>query len=181
MDYKEKAQAAAQEILTAFEEGTIPTALARMFIHRKNDVPARRWSFSNRLLAALRGHNDARGFRQWKEVGRFVKAGERSFSILVPRMGKAKEDDEQWGIKAGDPIVTGFVTAPVFGFSQIDGAPLPGEEEEASFIEALPVVEVRHLVHLPRPGRVLARAAGASRVGHCALHAVGLPFPIGTR
>jgi len=142
MDYKEKAQAAAQEILTAFEEGTIPKALARMFIHRKNDVPARRWSFSNRLLAALRGHNDARGFRQWKEVGRFVKAGERSFSILVPRMGKAKEDDEQWGIKAGDPIVTGFVTAPVFGFSQTDGEPLPGEEEEASFIESLPVVEV---------------------------------------
>lgn len=142
MIQKEKAQAAAQEILTAFEEGSIPKALANIFIHRNHDVPCRRWSFSNRLLAALRGHHDARGFRQWKEVGRYVKAGEHSFSILVPCMGKAREDDEARGIQAGDPVVVGFVTAPVFGYRQTDGAPLPGEEEEAGFIDSLPVVEV---------------------------------------
>jgi hypothetical protein len=100
MNYKEKAQAAAQEILTAFEEGTIR---ARMFIHRENDVPARRWSFSNRLLAALRGHNDARGFRQWKEVGRFVKVRRTFLQHPGPAHGKAKEDDEQGGSKPAIP------------------------------------------------------------------------------
>ena len=85
MDFKEQAQAAAQVILDAFEQGTIPQALAQVFIHRTDDVPARRWSFSNRLIAALHGHFDARGFRQWKTVGRYVKAGQRAFHILVPR------------------------------------------------------------------------------------------------
>ncbi|HBL26181.1 MAG TPA: hypothetical protein DD490_05025 [Acidobacteria bacterium] len=142
MDKKEKAQAAAQEILTAFEEGSIPKALARMFVHRNHDVPCRSWSFSNRLLAALRGHFDARGYRQWQEVGRFVKAGERSFSILVPCMYKAKEDDPAREIQAGDLVVKGFATAAVFGYRQTDGEPLPGEAEEEVFVDSLPVVEV---------------------------------------
>jgi hypothetical protein len=142
MVFKEKAQAAAQEILTAFEQGLIPQALAQVFIHRNHDVPARRWSFSNRLIAALHGHHDARGFRQWKAAGRYVKAGQHAFHILVPNKITAKEDDEARGIKAGDPLVIGFLSAAVFGYSQTDGEPLPGEEEEAAFIESLPLVEV---------------------------------------
>lgn len=142
MDFKEQAQAAAQVILDAFEQGTIPQALAQVFIHRTHDVPARRWSFSNRLIAALHGHFDARGFRQWKAVGRYVKAGERAFHILVPRTITAKEDDDERGIQPGDSIVIGFLSAAVFGYSQTDGEPLPGEEEEARFIESLPLIEV---------------------------------------
>lgn len=142
MFYKEKAQAAAQEILTAFEQGTIPKALAQVFIHRNDDVPARRWSYSNRLIAALHGHHDARGFRQWKEVGRYVKAGEHAFHILVPHMVTAKEDDEERGIKAGDSMVVGFLSAAVFGYSQTDGAPLPDNEEEERFVDSLPLIEV---------------------------------------
>lgn len=142
MFFKEKAQAAAQEILTAFEQGLIPQALAQIFIHRNHDVPARRWSFSNRLIAALRGHHDARGFRQWKAAGRYVKAGEHAFHILVPHKITAKEDDEERGIKTGDSMVIGFLSAAVFGYSQTDGEPLPGEEDEASFINALPLVDV---------------------------------------
>ena len=142
MDFKEQAQAAAQVILDAFEQGTIPQALAQVFIHRTHDVPARRWSFTNRLISSLHGHFDARGFRQWKAVGRYVKAGERAFHILVPRTIIAKEDDAERGVKAGDSIVIGFLSAAVFGYSQTDGAPLPGEEEEARFIESLPLIEV---------------------------------------
>ncbi len=142
MFFKEKAQAAAQEILTAFEQGTIPKDLAQVFIHRNDDVPARRWSYSNRLIAALRGHHDARGFRQWKEVGRHVKAGEHAFHILVPHKITAKEDDEEKGIKAGDVMVVGFLSAAVFGYSQTDGAPLPGDEDEVRFVDSLPLIEV---------------------------------------
>jgi hypothetical protein len=142
MFFKEQAQAAAQVILDAFEQGTIPQALAQVFIHRTHDVPARRWSFSNRLIAALHGHHDARGFRQWKAMGRHVKAGQRAFHILVPRIVEAREDDAERGIKAGDSMVIGFLSAAVFGYSQTDGEPLPGEEEEARFIDSLPLIEV---------------------------------------
>ena len=54
----------------------------------------------------------------------------------------AKEDDAEKGIKAGDALLIGFLSAAVFGYSQTDGEPLPGVEEEAAFIDSLPLVEV---------------------------------------
>jgi hypothetical protein len=38
--------------------------------------------------------------------------------------------------------VTGFVCVPVFGYAQTEGDPLPGAEEEAAFLSALPLVEI---------------------------------------
>ena len=64
MKYYGKAQQVANEILKAFEEGELPKALAQVFIHRNADCPANGWSWNNRILIALRGHYDARGFRQ---------------------------------------------------------------------------------------------------------------------
>jgi hypothetical protein len=65
-----KASTVAQQILTAFEEGTVPKALAHLFIHRNVDCPTSEWSWRDRLLVALNGHYDARGYRQWQEAGR---------------------------------------------------------------------------------------------------------------
>ena len=67
-----KAEAAARTILEAFQSGNLPKSLAPIFIHRKDDVPCRQWSWSNQLLTALAGHSDARGFRQWEAAGRHV-------------------------------------------------------------------------------------------------------------
>jgi hypothetical protein len=58
-----KAETVAQQIITAFEEGTIPKALAQLFIHREVDCPAAEWSWRNRLLVALGGPYDARDYR----------------------------------------------------------------------------------------------------------------------
>jgi hypothetical protein len=55
---------------------------------------------------------------------------------------RAKEDDEARSIRAGDPLVTGFIAVPVFGLTQTEGEPLPHEVEDAAFIDALPLVEV---------------------------------------
>ena len=38
--------------------------------------------------------------------------------------------------------MVGFLSVPVFGYSQTEGGPLPGAEEEAAFIDALPLVDV---------------------------------------
>jgi hypothetical protein len=142
MQYKGRAEAVAQEIIEAFQRGDIPEALANVFIHRNVNSPSNRWSWSNRLLVALCGHCDARGFRQWQAVGRNVRKGERAFHILGPCIIKAKKDDEERGIRRGDPCLIGFTSVPVFGYSQTEGDPLPELDQEARFLESLPFVAV---------------------------------------
>src|SRR5690349_12380838 len=89
-----KAGEAAADILKAFQDpDTLPKPLAHVFVHRKDAAPCRRWSWNNQLIAALRGTADARGFRQWQQVGRQVKKGEKAFYILAPLV-KKKTDEE---------------------------------------------------------------------------------------
>ncbi len=142
MNLKGIAKQVAEEILDAFKAGKLPNALANVFIHHKMDCPSESWSWRNRLLTALHGHYDARGFRQWQKVGRSVTKGSRAFYILAPMTVKAKEDDEDRGIQAGDTRVIGFRALPVFGYTQTEGEPLPGAAEETAFIEALPLINV---------------------------------------
>lgn len=137
-----RVSAIANDILAAFESGELPQALAQLFIHRKVDVPSRAWTWTNRLVALRRGHVYAAGFRQWQEVGRHVKKGEHAFHILAPRITKAKEDDEDRGVKEGDPITLGFLAVPVFGYLQTEGEPLSGIEDTPEFLDGLPLVEV---------------------------------------
>jgi len=88
-----QAENAAGRILEAFQAGSVPKALAPVFVRRKDDVPCRAWSWSNQLLVALAGHSDARGYRQWQQVGRHVRKGEKGFHILVPMVGKKTVED----------------------------------------------------------------------------------------
>lgn len=136
--YYGKAQAAADRIVAAFRAGKIPEALAQVFVHRADDVPCRSWSVLNQLIVALAGSSDARGFRQWQAVGRYVNKGERSIHILVPLCRKA-EDPE-----TGEERVHlyGFKGAPVFGFEQTGGAPLPVDHAAQRFLDSLPLVTV---------------------------------------
>jgi hypothetical protein len=139
---RERVSAIANDILAAFGSGELPQALAQLFIHRKVDVPSRAWTWTNRLVALRRGHVYAAGFRQWQEVGRHVKKGEHAFHILAPRITKAKEDNEDRGVKEGDPITLGFLAVPVFGYLQTEGEPLSGVEDTPEFVDGLPLVAV---------------------------------------
>jgi hypothetical protein len=142
MKLSEKAQEVAEDMLRAFESGQVPKAMAQVFIRHEYPFPAQQWSWANRLLVALRGHYDARGYRQWQAAGRQVKKGERACHILVPRTMRVKEDDEERGLREGDIVVTGFLAAAVFGLDQTEGEPLPHMESEAPFLDSLPMVEV---------------------------------------
>jgi len=138
-----KAEQVATEILDALKAGVIPAVMATTFISPPvTGSPMARWSWRNRLIAALHGHRDARGFRQWEEVGRRVRRGERAFYILGPCTVSAKVDDPERGIEAGDPKLVGFRAIPVFGYSQTEGEPLPWVEEERRFFDSRPLVEV---------------------------------------
>ncbi len=140
--YHGRAQEAAERILLAFERGNLPKALAPVFIRRKDDVPCRQWSWSNQLLTALMGFDDARGFRQWQAVGRSVKKGEKGFPIMVPMVGKRETTDAETGENGEAKYVRGFSHTIVFGLEQTEGAELPDRTADAAFIVGLPLVNV---------------------------------------
>jgi len=91
-----------------------------------DDRPLNRWSWGNRMLCAMYGTSDARTFNQWREVGRFVKAGARSFCLLAPNT-KIVEEKAKPGEGEGRErtIITGFRCFPVFTVDDTEGEPLP--------------------------------------------------------
>jgi len=142
MKYYGKAEETANRILEAFKTGNVPKALAPIFIHRKDDVPCRAWSWGNQLMCALYGTSDARGFRQWQEVGRNVKKGAKAFHILVPITKKVTRKDAN-GVETEGYAVIGFKTAPVFALESTEGEALPDADREVTaWIESLPLLDV---------------------------------------
>ena len=82
-------------------------------------LPSSRWSLTNRLLMIFSGTDDARGFQQWKEVGRRVKKGSKAIYILCPRMQKSDEETDEENRQ-----LIGFIAAPVFRYEDTQGEPL---------------------------------------------------------
>lgn len=105
------------QILKAFESGQIPEAI-KMATFPMIEVPCSHWSFNNRLIVFLNGTADARGFQQWKEIGRCVKKGSKAIYILVPCFLKKRVDEE-----SGDEekYLTFFKCAPVFAVEVTEG------------------------------------------------------------
>lgn len=135
-----KAAEVANEIVNAFQEpNSLPKPLAQIFIHIKDGIPCHSWSWRNRLIAALHGTTDARGFRQWEQVGRKVKKGQKAFYILAP-LAKTKVDEDTGEEKR---ILYGFKGTPVFALEQTEGEPLPEPAPGAdSWIQNLPLFDV---------------------------------------
>ncbi len=142
MSASPQVQAAADNILKAFETATVPKAMANLFLFDHVDVPSLDWSWRNRLLAAIAGHFDARGYRQWESVGRHVRKGEHAFYILAPMTRKAREDVPDKDIKAGDPLLFGFKAVAVFGYDQTEGVELPHRDVPPVHLERRPLQEV---------------------------------------
>ncbi len=120
---------------------SLPAPLAQVFIRRKDSAPCRAWSWGNQLLVAIHGYSDARGFRQWQEVGRHVKKGEHAMYILAPCVKKFETEGDN-GQTEEHAAVYGFRSVPVFGESQTDGAPLPVDAAAIAWLEGLPLREV---------------------------------------
>ena len=120
-------------ILERFKTGNIPEAVAYSMFPIP-DVPSAKWSILNRIIMFLAGTSDARGFRQWHEVNRYVKKGSKGLYILVPHIRKA--EDEETGIER--QVLIGFLTRAVFRYEDTEGEPLVHEHIETS---DLPLIE----------------------------------------
>lgn len=130
----QKAQKALDKIVQLFKTGNVPEALSIVLLPN-TAVPSASWSFGNRLLMFLNNTSDARGFRQWQQVGRSVKKGSKAFAIICPSTA-IKEN--QYGEK--ETIVLGFRTAPVFKVEDTEGKELQ--------VEHLPPKELPPLYHV---------------------------------
>jgi antirestriction protein ArdC len=123
-------------ILEAFKSGSIPEAIAYSMFPLP-DLPSSKWSLLNRIAIFLSGTPDARGFRQWNDVGRHVKRGAKAIYILVPRMIK-REIASETGEAEEEEVLAGFMGRPVFRVEDTDGEPLDYEQIE---LPPLPLIE----------------------------------------
>lgn len=121
MTFSKRAEESMRKVLQQFKSGDLSpiTRVARLRL--SEEAPANKWSLSNKVLAyAQSGELDCRGFRQWEQVGRLVKKGERAVYILRPVMvRKRKEDSEELEEKY---TCIGFSTVPVFSASTTEGS-----------------------------------------------------------
>ena len=92
----------------------------------------RNYSFGNVLSIARQKPTATRvaGFRAWKELGRFVKRGEKGIQILAPVTGyrRSKDDNEGETQEKPRPVLIGFRIVHVWDISQTEGADLPEYE-----------------------------------------------------
>ncbi len=87
------------------------------------------YSFGN-ILAIARQRPSAThvaGYGTWRELGRFVKRGEKGIQILAPMIGFRRRDDaaEQEQETKSQRVLIGFRVVHVFDISQTEGVDLP--------------------------------------------------------
>ena len=156
----EKAEKQLQSLVEAFRTGKIGEVVGRTVIPAA-DVPCAKWSLCNRVVVSLAGTDDARGYRQWREVGRHVKRGSKAIYISVPWYVKKKEED---GEDEDARVLRGFMGAPVFRYEDTDGEPIERPETEPPELPPLYEVAERFGVSVKYQGH-LGRAYGTFRPG----------------
>lgn len=114
-----------EKVLNLFESGNVPKVIS-MLVNPKDSRPCGSWSLRNKLIMYCSGTGDARGFRQWKEVGRYVKKGSVGFGIIGPNLIKRKDEETGEEIKK----LMGFRAIPVFRIEDTEGEPVIYEELE---------------------------------------------------
>ncbi|RPI19216.1 MAG: antirestriction protein [Ignavibacteriae bacterium] len=107
-------------LIQEFKSGTIPDAVAYAMFPIPN-IPSASWSLLNRLMMFFSGTEDARGYKQWQKVNRYVKKGAKSFDILVPVFRKVINDDK---VDEEVIVLKGFCCGCVFRIEDTDGEPL---------------------------------------------------------
>ncbi|MBA3481994.1 MAG: DUF1738 domain-containing protein [Pirellulales bacterium] len=113
-----------EELITALEQGKSE----RLLEHLAFQARFHQYSFGNCLLIAIQKPDATcvAGFHRWKELGRFVKKGEKGILILAPLVRRKKSEDQAPASdEDSDRNVFGFRAVYVFDVSQTEGAELP--------------------------------------------------------
>ena len=125
--YEDKVKTELNRLVDLFKTEDLPATFASAFIMNGNK-PSAKWSFNNKLIMLMNGTGDARGYRQWNDVKRYVKQGTHGFYILAPRYVQRKVTDEETGKESLEKFLAGFLAVPVHPYENTDGEPLPDIE-----------------------------------------------------
>ena len=113
-----------QELITALEQGKSERLLEYLAFQAR----FHQYSVGNCLLIALQKPEAAfvAGFQKWRQLGRFVKKGEKGILILAPLVRRKASTEQASDAESSQKrTVVGFRAAYVFDVSQTDGAELP--------------------------------------------------------
>lgn len=112
-----------------------------------------RYSVNNQILIMMQKPNATmcQSFTGWKEMGRFVKKGEKGIRVMAPAPYKMEREQDKIGAdgkpvldKDGEPVkevveikVNAFKPVSTFDISQTDGEPVPrlGVDELTGSVE----------------------------------------------
>ena len=123
--WREKANLELGKIVQLFSSTQLPDLCAMALINAP-ERPSSRWSMGNQLLMVLAGTEDARGYKQWQDVGRHVKVGAKAFRILGPVLvEKPLETTGPNGEEETAEVLVGFRAIPVFRYEDTEGEDLP--------------------------------------------------------
>jgi hypothetical protein len=119
---------ALKELASALKEGKSEALLRYLDTMSK----FHRYSFSNCLLIACQNPDATvvAGFHRWKQLGRWVRSGEKGIGIFAPlisRRGGGDEATEEGSDSADSNVrkLRGFRVVHVFDVSQTEGKELP--------------------------------------------------------
>ena len=116
-DTNPRIKEAMDTLLKMFDEENLEKVARAVFRSEGSSIPSDKWSFLNRILMYLNHTEDARGFRQWQQVGRYVKKGSKAFYIIAPVTRKITADKN---LESGEmvreerTVLAGFKGIPVF-------------------------------------------------------------------
>ena len=104
---------AVSQMLELFSKKDFPKKMAFTIIRKATTepiLPSDSWSLTNRLIMQAIGETqDARTYKQWQQVERFVQKGAKAFYIYAPRIVKKKDENNN-----EKEELVGFIAVPVF-------------------------------------------------------------------
>ena len=120
--WRQKANLELDKLVQLFSSTQLPDMCAMALINAP-ERPSSKWSMGNQLLMVIAGTADARGYKQWLDVGRHVKAGAKAFRILGPVIIKKplETNKEEESVE----VLVGFRAIPVFRYEDTEGEELP--------------------------------------------------------
>jgi antirestriction protein ArdC len=134
-------QAAMNKVIEDFRNGSVAAKCAIACFPNPR-IPAHKWTLRNQMLAYLTtGCLDARGYKQWRKVGRFVKKGEKAGYIWMPLFKFFTKDDPETGDKIKGKYLIGFKALSKFGVDATEGKPLDYQKDQV-LPDNLPFLEV---------------------------------------
>lgn len=109
------------------------------FDNGDTEIPLRKWSMCNQMIAYFHGTRDARTFNSWQEVGRFPKKGSHSFQIVAP-LFKSEKDE---ATNEERQVLSGFRLINEFRIEDTEGKNLPYQIRMKELKpEELPLIDV---------------------------------------